>query len=132
MASLAICIILMASPNAAMQSLDEASKVMQRNVAAVAFVYCATQIPGIIQCAEMAFQSEKMITFIDTNMPYEVTQFFFALNSVLNIFVYMLVGKKFPRIFFTMLTDCRQKERRGGQRVHTRAVPSSEVTETKL
>jgi hypothetical protein len=128
MATLAAYILLKAQR----LELDEASKAMQKNVAAVATVFCLTQMPILIQWAEVAFTEKKMITLNDTTMPREISNIFLALNSVVNIFIYVLVGFKFPRTLFTLLTECRQKERRGGQRVRTRAVPRKEVAETKL
>jgi cytochrome bd-type quinol oxidase subunit 2 len=113
--------------------LDEASKTMQQNVAAVALVYCLTQAPYLIQHAEMVFRSEKL-TINDTFMKSEVSHFFLALGSVANIFIYVLVGEKFPKTLLSLFTECRQKwtGRREGQMVPTRGLPRREVAETKL
>jgi hypothetical protein len=102
---------------------------MQKNVAAVAIVYCISHVPSIIRYGEVAFQSEdKMITLNDTTVPSEIMNFFVIVNNAINLLMYVLLGEKFRKTLFTVLTECRQKRRRG-QMVGTLGI-SNQVQET--
>jgi hypothetical protein len=85
--------------------LDVCSKVMQKNVAAVSFLFCVCLIPTMIQHGEVAFPWDgKLITYLETTVSLEISSFFGALNCAANIFIYMAVSKKFRTTLFDIFT----------------------------
>jgi hypothetical protein len=107
MASLAFYIIIKTHR----QIVNESGKVMQKNVAAVAIVFCICHVPYLIVVGKLAFPSD-MIT-----IPFEVASFSLALNSTCNLIIYLALGKTFRRRLFDVLTECRQRGgSRGGRR----------------
>jgi hypothetical protein len=88
-------------------NLDATARVMQKNVAAVALLFCLCHLPMLIQVGEVAFQSEgKTITYLDgTTIPLEMNSFFCVVNNAADIFIYVAVGAKFRTTLFGILTN---------------------------
>jgi hypothetical protein len=86
--------------------LEATARAMQKNVAAVALVFCICLIPMLIMYGEVAFQSVgKEITFDDTSVSWEIVWFFFVGNHAVNIFIYATVSTKFQNTLFNILAD---------------------------
>jgi cytochrome bd-type quinol oxidase subunit 2 len=86
-------------------NLSMAVKSMQKNVAAVALVFCICLIPMLIISGEVAFQSAgKVITFLDTTISLEIAWFFIAANHGVNIFIYTALSQKFRTTLFDLLS----------------------------
>jgi hypothetical protein len=100
MASLAFYIIL----KTRRLNLDASTQVMQRNVAAVAVVFCICHLPYMIACGKKLFLSGSF--------PSAVNHFFLALNSNCNILIYIILGKTFRRRLLNVLTECWQRKGR--------------------
>jgi hypothetical protein len=88
--------------------LDAAAKVMQKNVAGVAVLFCICHVPALIQYGEVAFQEvgETMTTLNNATIPREVTSFFWAVNNGANIFIYTAFSKQFRTTLFSVLIEC--------------------------
>jgi hypothetical protein len=130
MASLAFYIILMTHR----LNLVASAKVMQKNVASVTIVFCICHVPSMMFLGKLAFPSDMI------DIPRQVFNFFLALNSCCNIFIYIALGKTFRTTLFNVLTECWQRggrrgggegrrgQRRGGRKVEERKAALVNVT----
>jgi hypothetical protein len=85
--------------------LDATARIVQKNVAAVAFVFCVCHMPAVIHYGEIALQKEgELITHFNSTVLIEIVFFFVAVNNTANIFIYVAVGKKFRTTLFDMFT----------------------------
>jgi hypothetical protein len=112
--------------------LDAATKVMQKNVASVAVVFCICLMPGMIRFGELAFLSDNRKTIFQT----KVVTFFLVLNSGVNIFIYIALGKNFRMILFNVFTGCWQRRGRrgeiGGNQATYRKFSTSSLTDIRV
>jgi hypothetical protein len=87
-------------------NLQAAAKEMQRNVAAVAVVFCISYLPATIYWGELALSSKGK-----SSLPYvpEISNFFLAVNSAVNVFIYLAVGKSFRKKVLQLICQCGQR-----------------------
>jgi hypothetical protein len=97
--------------------LDDDSHVMQKNVAAVAFVFCVCHVPMPIRWGELAFQSEAaMNAWNNSTMPIEISNLFLVVSNGANIIIYTAFGKNFRTKLFDVLFSCRQRRGQGSEK----------------
>jgi hypothetical protein len=92
------------------QRLDAVTRALQQQVALVALLFFACNMPcllssaeGLLSMAEGIFHSIPIV-FFGTPITVEIVQSFKAANSAVNIFIYMAVGKQFRNTLFEIFS----------------------------